>query len=306
MLVNLAFVSEYVAFLKALVDKCTEVSDDSCEEIKYATFAEPASAASQSTGAPESESSTDAPIIIIDQPQLGVPKSSEEKTDEQQFRPSTLTDDDAALIAAILKESAKQGEAEPQDQRTPASSTEADKSAEFVPVLIIEPPQEIPGAKQLTPEDQDNLAGLLLGGSSENKSGQSSEKASSKSSQSSEASDNTETTSTSPEDFAEGMELLGFGGDVDTTTTTATTQAPPVMSEESEQNLIAMAKEMKPKGVEVVRVDDNSGLHYWSRMNDDALGLLLIALVVVLLVVSFTFFVARRVVSRREKIYSVY
>uniref|UniRef100_A0A914VRE9 EF-hand domain-containing protein n=1 Tax=Plectus sambesii TaxID=2011161 RepID=A0A914VRE9_9BILA len=307
--------NEYVAFLKALVDGCTQVTEDSCEEIRVATFADqapadasaipllnkeqtsesekavdvPETTTAPSAETPESVSSTaeplktDIPILFIENPQTPESQSSEEITDD-------------ALIAAMLREAAEQAEVNPgeaeEEHSAPASTETENSTEEFAPVLIIEQPQEMPRAKTPSGEDIATLTALLLQESSENESGKD------KSSQSSETSHETETTSMQPEEFAEKMELIGFGGDVDTTTST---QAPPVMSEESEQNLIA---DSKSTDVQVMRLNEGD-FHYFAHLHDSALYLFIVALFLVLLIVVLGFVVARRVSSRREKIYNV-
>jgi Ca2+-binding EF-hand superfamily protein len=306
---------EYVAFLKALVDSCSLISDDTCDAMKLATFGDQTQADTSAipimikeqpsdppiqtdvlATSPESvkvtsespSSPTEIPILIIEEPQ----ESTSEKPEELP-KVAILTSEQEAALEELFAEAAKQGAITEEDQSATTAATDRSE-AEFIPIIVVGRPQEEPRVQTPTAEQQAILAGLFLQESGETKPD--------KSRQSAETKENMETTTNAHEDEEDTLQLLGFGQHTGEWATTSI--APPVMSEESEQNLQALSDAKKWSNVEVIRVNEGD-YGYFGHVYDSALYLFLMALVLVLLLVVLAVVVTRRFVSRREKIYTV-
>jgi hypothetical protein len=211
----------------------------------------------------------------------------------QDPKGDVLTSDEEAALGALFAQAAKQGAITDEDQSATTAATDASEAL-FIPVILVQRPQE-PRAQVPTAEQQAILAGLFLQESGEKSKSKSS-------SHSAETTDNTDTTTNAPKDEDDTLQLLGFGQHTGEWATTSI--APPVMSEESEQNLQAIADAKKWSNIEVIRMNE-SEYGYFSNLHDSALYLFLMALLLAFLVVVFAFVVTRRYVSRREKIYNV-
>jgi len=307
---------EYVAFLKSLVDSCSLVSDDTCDAMKLATYGDqipadtsviPIMITEQSSDpqketdvlatSPESvqvtsetpSSPTEIPILMVEPPQ----ETTSEKTEETP-KAEVLTSGEEAALGALFAQAAKEGALTEEDQSATTAATDTSEAL-FIPIILVERPQEAPRAQVLTDEQKAILAGLFLQESAETKQDKSS-------SHSAETTDNTDTTTNAPKDEDDTLQLLGFGQHTGEWATTSI--APPVMSEESEQNLQAIADAKKWSNIEVIRMNE-SEYGYFAHVHDNALYLFLLALLLVLLVVVVGVTVTRRYASRREKIYNV-